>query len=737
MSDSRKRGAMRNALGLATALLLVVGMASCSSDAEPDSAISVSTTTPVETSTSGGGSSTEAVSWVFPDGWWRVPQVWAVQPQDEWDTASTLAAFDFPGYEAVSASVVSWFEGSKVAVDELHSRGLTVVGQDGQIRMFQPDRTNPELFWDEEAQIFDFGVDDPPDFAVAALIDPFGNPMYTEMFGFSDGVQYLQYSVPHPAWQEYMTQHMKNLIDAGVDGYLIDELAYGTVGYPDFGAHTLQEFNRFLGEQFEPADLQALLESVGVDDLTSFDYAAVVREQLPADATALSMEVWGEWDFLSALPLFTVYRRFQALQNYEAAAALIETGRQYARETAGKEIPFSANINNLVAPDNFLIVPLLDMIDLEFFYADFGYFRNGRGIAPLKLTRYFDKPAVMRTSVSAEGDIAAWGAAGTVDLFGTMIADAVSSGGEFYVEGSVEQDVAALTPFYRFRGDNPGLFDGLQSLEPQVAVLLLWESVVEDPYRISAYLGSTSLLADAGTQFDTIFGAMEYRSEGEMPMYPAPDFPLDAEMLGSYPVLVLPELGDLTESHAATLVEYVDAGGVLVTYVADEFGLEFQRGADPAIAALLRMLRSGSETEAGGKVVRLDESLGRSYNDNPDPALRLEWIDLMAGLGFGPEIRYDAGPMLAAQAYAAEDRLVVHFVNYNWDIETLRTAPINDISVEIALPAGLDRESLTASLHFPGGVAVQLEVEQSEAGIIVTIPEIHIWSVVSVVAANG
>lgn len=313
-----------------------------------------------------------------------------------------------------------------------------------------------------------------------------------------------------------------------------------------------------------------------------------------------------------------------------------------------------------------------------------------------------------------------------------MIADAVSSGGEFYVEGSVEQDIAALVPYYRFRADNVGLFDGLEPLEPQVAVLLLWENVVGDPYRTSAYLGTTSLLADSGTQFDTVFGAMEYRSQGEMPMYPAPDFPLDLEMLESYPVLVLPELGDLIESHAATLVEYAEAGGVLVTYVVDEFGLEFQRGDDPAIAALLRMLRSGSETEAGGRVVRLDESLGRSYNDNPDPDLRREWIDLVAGLGFGPEIRYDVGPMLAAQVYAAEDRIVVHFVNYDWDIETLSTAPINGVGVEIALPDDFDREGLIVSLHAPGEAAVELDVESSPAGIVVTIPELHIWSVVSV-----
>jgi hypothetical protein len=200
--------------------------------------------------------------------------------------------------------------------------------------------------------------------------------------------------------------------------------------------------------------------------------------------------------------------------------------------------------------------------------------------------------------------------------------------------------------------------------------------------------------------------------------------------------VLVPETSDLIGAHAAMLVAYVEGGGVVVTYFVDEFGLEFQRGDDPAIAALLQMLRSGAETEAGGKVVRLDENLGRDYNDNPDPTLRQEWIDLMAGLGFGPEIRYDAGPRLAAQAYAAEDRLVVHLVNYNWDIEALRTTPINDVSVEIALPENFDREGLTVSLHAPGESTVELDVESSEAGIIVMIPELHIWSVVSIAAGQ-
>jgi len=722
--------AMNKTIAFAITLLLVAWTASCSSDAGTDAVVSVSPIAPQETSAS--DSTSEATPWVFTDGWWREPQVWAVQPGAGWDDASVIDAFDFPEYETANVSVVSWFEGSRAAIDKLHNRGYTVVGQDGMIWMYQPDRTAPDLFWDESAGIYDFEMDDPPELAVAVLTDPFGNPIYAEMFGFSDGIQYLQYSVPHPAWQEYMTEHMKNLIDAGVDGYLIDELAYGTVFYPDFNAHMLQEFNSFLEGQFEPSDLQVLLESVGVDDLASFDYAAVVREQLPTDMTSLSLEDWN-----GDLPLFTLYSRFLALKNYEAAAALIKSGREYAAETAGKEIPFSANINTLSSPNAFLIIPLLDMIDLEFFYADLGYFRNARGIAPLKLTRHFDKPALMRTSVSAESDLAEWGAEGTVDLYGTMIADAVSSGGEFYVEGNIEQDIVALAPYYRFRADHPGLFEDLKPLAPQVAVLLLWENVVADPFQISAYFGASSLIADSGVQFDAVFGAKEYLSWGELPMYPAPDFPLDVEELWTYPVVVIPELNDLIESHAATLMEYVNGGGVLVVHLVDEFGLEFQHEDDPSVTALIKALRSGSENEAGGKVVRLDENLARDYSNNPDPDLRQEWLNVMSNLGLSPEVRYDAGSMVAAQAYAAEDQLVVHFVNYNWDIGTLSTTPVSELEVEIVLPNSLDRESLIVSLHAPGEDAMELDFEASEAGIIVTIPELHIWSVISVAAVGS
>ena len=716
---------MKKSIILAITLLLVTWTVSCSSGDKTDTPVSISPTAPQETAVS--GSMSEATHWVFPEGWWREPQVWAVQPGTEWDDASVIAGFDFPEYEATNVSVVSWFEGSRVVIDELHNRGYIVVGQDGMIWMFQPDRTAPDLFWDENAGIYNFAMDDPPELADAALTDPFGNPIYAEMFGFSDGIQYLQYSVPHPAWQEYMTEHMKNLIDAGVDGYLIDELAYGSVFYPDFNAHMLQEFNHFLEQHFEPSDLQVLLESVGVDDLASFDYAAVVRAALPSGMTALSLEDWK-----GDLPLFTLYNRFLALENYEAAAALIQSGREYAAETAGKEIPFSANINTLASPNAFLIIPLLDMIDLEFFYADLGYFRNARGIAPLKLTRHFDKPAIMRTSVSAEPDLAKWGVKGTVDLFATMIADAVSSGGEFYVEGSVEQDIYALTPYYRFRTDHPNLFEGLKPLEPQSAVLLLWENVVADPFQISAYFGASSLLADSGLQFDAIFAAEEYLRWGELPMYPAPDFPLDLEALKTYSVVVIPEMNDLIESHAAVLVDFVKDGGVLVTYLVDEFGFEFQHENDPNVTALLKMLRSGSVNESGGKVVGLNQNLARDYRDNPDPALRQKWLNVMSNLGLRSEVIYDAGPMVAAQVYSAENQLVVHFVNYNWDIETLSTTPVSEFVVEVVLPDSLDRAGLTVTLYAPGKDAVELDVESSEAGIIVTIPELRIWSVISI-----
>lgn len=715
-------------LAFAITTLVVICTASCGSDAAadlPGTELPAPQAAPDSTLEPGA-------AWVFRDGWWREPQVWALQPGSEWDDASVLAAFDFPKFEAANVTVISWFEGSQVVIDELHSRGYTVVGQDGMIWMFQPDRTDPELFWDESAGIYNFQRDDPPELAQAALLDPFGNPIYAEMFGFSDGIQYLQYSVPHPAWQAYMAEHMKNLIDAGVDGYLIDELAYGSVFYPDFNPYMLREFNQFLEEQLDPADLKILLESVGVEDLGSFDYAAIVREQLPSGMTALAMEDWN-----GDLPLFSLYNRFLAWKNYQAAAALIQSGREYAAETAGKKIPFSANINTLASPNAFLIVPLLDMIDLEFFYTDLGYFRNGRGIAPLKLTRFFDKPAQMLTSISAEPDLSEWGAEGTVDLFRTMIADALSSGGAFYVERSFEQDMAALEPYYRFRTDHPELFEGLKPLEPQVGVLLLWENVVADPFKISAYFGASSLLADAGVQFDAIFGAEEYLSGGQLPMYPAPNFPLDGELLSSYPVILIPELNDLIESHAATLLGYVDGGGVLVTHLIDEYGFEFRHENDPSVTALLAMLRSGTENEAGGKVLQLDQNLARQYCEYPDPALRQEWLAVLADVGLSPEVGYQAVPLLASQIYEAEDRIVVHLVNYNWDRSTLRTDPVSDLQVEIVLPPGFNREDLSASLHIPGEDLQELEMEETETGIKVIIPQLQIWSVIYIKAAGG
>ena len=305
------------------------------------------------------------------------------------------------------------------------------------------------------------------------------------------------------------------------------------------------------------------------------------------------------------------------------------------------------------------------------------------------------------------------------------------------MERVIQQDMAALAPFYRFQTDHPGLFTGLEPLDPQIAVLLLWENVVADPFQISAYFGASSLLADSGVQFDAVFAAKEYLSQGELPMYPAPDFPLEVDQLLTYPVVLIPELNDLIESHAAVLLDYVTSGGVLITYLVDEYGFEFRHTSDPSVTTLLGMIRSGAVNSSGGRIYRLDQNLTRDYRDDPDPVLRQKWLGLLADLGFSPEVRYEAVPMLSAQAFAAEGQLVVHLVNYNWDRSVLSTAPIRDFQVEIALPDGFDRTGLSVTLHVPGQEAVELNYEGSEDGLVFTIPEIQIWSVISIYSAGS
>jgi hypothetical protein len=541
--------------------------------------------------------------WVFQENWWLQPQVMAQSPgtfpDADGNPIQLSLLLDYESYTKAGLTVMNFYQGDVATIHDLHDRGILVVAAESMMLTYKPAFGT----WSE--------LEGPPELLEAAMRDPYGN-VYRDDFGLKDlfgwDDSFVTYSMLHPLWQEHMLEMMKAYVDAGVDGFLYDELVSGSAGEPDFNPYTMQLFATYLVDTYSDEELQALVAPLGIDDFTTFDYAALVRDYLPADMTDLTRDDWVFNPQLTGdLPLRRQFQRFLYAANQKAALHLIDETRAYALETRGINLPISTNADPLVPPAYFLM-DKVDFFTSEIPYSDYDYFPGARTIAPLKLADYFDIPLSFLSQLTARPQLAAWGREKTVNLYRTMIADAVASGGSFNVEihnQDLEQDMDAIGPYYHFRMDYPFLFDGLEPVRGDIGVLQLWESMLYSPYEHPALLGLFGLLADSGYQASAIFGGGDdFLQWGDEPEFSAPDYPLNPQDLAQYKIVMIPELYQLTEGHAEILMQYMEGGGILLIFSTPDTTGDVD-ASDPLLGQIMAARGRGSTEIGEGKLIHI------------------------------------------------------------------------------------------------------------------------------------
>lgn len=533
--------------------------------------------------------------WTPTSGWWRERQVpmysnlatvmvtGAPYPTGEYTQERYLDIMDQMG-----VTVASWFDYMwkpinndewPEYIDLMHDTGRYVVGTDSMITTW---KMGP----------------DPPMHDASICLDPYGNKV-TSNYGLSgtiseESVWYIHTTI-HPDWQEYLLDGMKRNIDAGVDGYLIDELCYSAVLEPDFSEYTMTQFKLYLDEALTESEKNSYRSQFGLSTWDKFDYAEVVRDALPSSWTQLTYDNWRDWDIQQGIPFNEHYQRFLRLKNREAAEYLVGEAKEYAEEL-GRKMPFTINVNDLSSPESLIIADLVDFLDMECTFNKFqGFYPRTRGTAPVKLALGLGLMPGVLTSMETGAMIVEKGEEGTTTLYKHMVTDVTASGGCMYLEEGghgIEVDLNALEPYYKMPETYPELFE-VDFNDNQVAVLHLWENL--EDYQSKAYHGTCSLLSDAGFQYDVVFGVEEYDIWGEVNKYPAPNYPLSLDQISGYDAVIVPELIDTTPTHARIMLDYVNQGGNLLVFTSSSNlnTVQNQRGSDPDISSLIGYLRDG------------------------------------------------------------------------------------------------------------------------------------------------
>ena len=689
------------------------------------------------------------------------------------------------GVTAVSWNDIRWAQNWSSAlqemVDELHAQNISVVYSLSNLTEYLSGA-------------------EPDEMAASRLQDPWGN---TYSY-FSAGEQKYRHSLLHPDWQNLLISDIRKAIDAGVDGILVDELAYGSIYYPDFTATTIVLFNDYLREHYQTnaalrqqinRDLNQVssrgdFSGCFVQDpgsvLGGFDYAQFVTDFF-CDSNSLTEQDWNNWAITSQIPLSRDFKRFLRLQHREMAERFIQTSKAYADENHGRLLSFSANMNTLHSPEAPLILELLELgdhVELEWYYQKHNYFPAARASSSIKLAQAFGRGAHVLTSVDTRKALFGWtpgmpcneqsarnGRDRSTTLYRTMIADAHAAGGTFALEEGVHcvlQDLANLKTYYRFPSDYPVPFQTLVPVQVKIGVLLLFESLVRfESHDSPDYRGLANLLADGGNQFDVVFAAEDYHDFDRISEFPAPSSHLlTLERLQKYPVIIVPELDDITENHAAILLQYLENGGNLVVFFtsrglhdiednanagdSDPQGNTVRRVKVLELVEHLKAAQLSSQQVGSGTLFSFGNLWGRSYLGAIEPGIRFDMQDLLAGLGIRAEIEYSDAMSVGAYAYAAlrpttlgpipmlwfkREYLVAHLVNYDYDINKDTTEPVENLNVTIDLGDMFpSAENLSASYYWPGfeseSMPVNVEETNGRRTVSLILPKVDVWAAI-------
>jgi hypothetical protein len=633
--------------------------------------------------------------------------------------------------DTTGVTLSSWFdfmwigdvERYSTYVDSMHSRGIHVVCTQSMITTYQ------------------YPEDEPAELAETILHDPFGEPVSSD-YGLGETIGFTQtwyiHSMLHPTWQDLLLDEIKMAIDYGADGILIDELPYGAAYEPDFNEYTMQLYNEYHATKI-PEEINEILELFDITSLDELDYAAEVRDAL-SPSSELTSEDWRDWEVQQTIPLLEDYQRFIRIENKKAIERIITEAKAYAEEIYGRFVPFSGNFNDLSSREAVYCFDLVDFADMECSYNRWGWFPMTRTAASVKLAAALGKKGYVVTAMDTRGVLLEREPEMTRNFYRTAIADAYASGGAFYVEEGghgLRQDLAALAPYYQFPVESLHLFEGVEPVETEICVLHLWENL-DSPHFSKAYHGTSNLLADSGYQFDVVFGAEEYLVWDKVTRYPAPDYPLTLEMISGYPLVIVPELMDLTSGHAATLLSYVEGGGVLIVFSSqgDLDTLVDQRGADPSISRLVGYLNDVEVDVGAGRVIRPADRWGSMYASIPDAHFQGVMTSLLVGEGFIPQVGGLPENFISAFEYTDGNRLVVQLVNYNYNWDTDATKPAGPMELELTLSGSMAGAELRATFYTPEAASQDLAVVVEGGVAQVTTPEFSVWGVLEIVVTS-
>jgi hypothetical protein len=521
-----------------------------------------------------------------------------------------------------------------------------------------------------------------PELASTAITDIYGKPIIVWWESTHEKPLWWG-NTNDPLWQEFLLEQSKALVDAGVDGILIDEIE-GTAAIWSGGSFSEPDMSGFRAYLAASYTQEELLSLFGINDIKTFDYGKYINSLGLADTWV--KERW-------RVPLYDDFLRFQRLATVRFMTELVNETKSYARTTYGREVAFTANIFGL-APSLLIFADLLDYYTVEYPYMDYGYPPESQAIADYKLARALgDKPAVNLAHIATNADLLGRNSSST--LMTIYIAEAYASQGAMMVPygiyawseetgpGVYYGDMSVLAPVYQFIRDNPFLYEELRSLA-QVAVLYSFPTNYHRWEYRDSFRGLTYALLDGHIQYDIVALGDD--------MWLADSF--SAASLAPYQLAFMAEAEYLSQAQVDSLLSFVAGGGTLIVWgdtgIYDETGQATER---PELASLTM---PGTYAYGEGRFIVLTGDPGDTYRQTHDATVRQQLVSLVNNYA-GNVTAMSAARTLNLVVYkrAGGSQMVAHLINCDYTIETDQATPTGAFTLTLRPPAGfLDQDEI-------------------------------------------
>jgi hypothetical protein len=528
----------------------------------------------------------------------------------------------------------------------------------------------------------------------------------------------------NPVWREHLLELAKRSISLceGTDGIYIDEAQGNSdclgYDYPNTGCfcqYCMEGFQKYLKGKYSVEELRAF----GIEDISSFDYGDFIR----ANYLALFKDRRRE------VPLFVDFENYMT-------GSVTKFWREYLSEvkayaiTQGKEVYFSANINQLRSPD-LTIAYDLDYLAPEYVY---GYPPNSRHIHTYKLGTSLGAPVLTLPTSNHSQTYDIMVRTDATTLWKIFTAEAYSARGFAMVpygytiwwtdpQITFYPDLDELSSYYDYIDIKKHLYENLISTA-RMAVLHSYASGkwMFDSFE-NNFHGICNLLLDAHFQYDVLFSGDDDLMEDKLTL----------SALQKYEVVVLPNTRHLSDRQVNLLLSYVNLGGNIIAF--GEIGSHSEKGPYTVERPELEsLLTEGSHSYGSGKFVYMSSEVGYQYLENRNVSVRLKFAEALKKLIY-PNIQTNASENVAMLEYwnNVSQSIVLHVINYDYDLDKQQINSQKNIDLELLLYEPLIGKDLILYYSSPDWKGVErLKYEINGGKVKFTIPRLDFYAVVSI-----